>query len=88
MEKNEYRSMTKEESQQFQTFKKEGNKHLESADDLTLSPWTDEFAKMIQLFRILTDGLNFSKPFRIVIDYDPKQPRAVVHHYFKESDPQ
>ena len=88
MKKNEYGAMTKEEYQRYQTKKKEGNKHLESSTDVTICPWTGEFAKMIQLFRILTENLVFSKPFRIVIDYDPEQPRVCIHHYFKESDPQ
>lgn len=83
-----HRAMTEEEYQLFKRFKEEGNKHLESASNITICPWTDEFAKMIQLFGILTENLIFSKPFRIVVDYDPEQPRVSIHHYFKESDPQ
>jgi len=73
-------AMTDEEYQKFAVFKKDGNRHLESGGSTDQSPWTDEFAKMIQLFRILTEDIDFSRAFRIVIDYDPEQPRTIVKH--------
>ncbi len=88
MKTTEHRIMTEKEYQMFQTFKKEGNRHFELDSGTEVCPWTDEFARTIQLFRILTDNIDFSKPFRIVIDYDPEQPRTILHYCFKESDSQ
>ncbi len=46
-------------------------------------PWvskcfTKDFAHMIQLSGIILEGLDFSQPFRIEIDYDPEQPRTTI----------
>lgn len=54
--------------------------------DLHTEPWetkcfTKDFANMIQLFNVLTENLNFSQPFRIVVDYDPEQLRTSVKVY-------
>ena len=46
-------------------------------------PWVNEcftkdFAHMIQLGGIILEGLDFSQPFRMEIDYDPEQLRTTV----------
>ena len=43
--------------------------------------FTEEFAKMIQLFRIMTENMDFSQPFRMIIEYDPEQPRMTSKMY-------
>lgn len=43
--------------------------------------FTRDFATMIQLFRILTEYLEFSKPFKLVIHYDPDSPRVTIETY-------
>ena len=43
--------------------------------------FTKDFARMIQLFRILTEKLDFSQPFRAVIEYDPEQLRVKTSLY-------
>ena len=43
--------------------------------------FTKDFVRMIQLFRRLTDDLDFSLPFRVVIDYDPEQERTTKKVY-------
>ena len=43
--------------------------------------FTRDFASMIQLFRILTEYLEFSKPFKLVIHYDPDSPRVTIETY-------
>ena len=43
--------------------------------------FTEDFAKMIQLFRQITDYMDFSQPFRVVIDYDPEGLRTVTRFY-------
>jgi len=39
---------------------------------------TKDFAVMIQLFLILTKDLDFSRPFRVMVEYDPEQPRTKI----------
>ena len=43
--------------------------------------WSEDFAKAIQLFQIITKYWDFDRPFRVVIDYDPKQPRTAIKHF-------
>lgn len=62
-----------------------GNKDLEKE---AYSKWemsTELLAKSIQIMRIWTEDIDFSKPFRMVIDYDPEQPRAIRHLYMPKS---
>lgn len=50
-------------------------------EPITIKSNAKDFARMIQLFRRLTDCLVFSHPFRIVIDFDPEQPRVTTKIY-------
>lgn len=45
-------------------------------EPLSVQCFTKDFAIMMQLFRSMTRDLNFSKPFRMVIEYDPEQLRV------------
>lgn len=45
-------------------------------EPLSMQCFTKDFAIMMQLFRSMTRDLNFSKPFRMVIEYDPEQLRV------------
>lgn len=80
------RAMSEEDHQKFLEFKKNGNADFEEDKTKICCPWTDKFAYAIQLFRIMSDDLDFSKPFRIVVDYDPDQPRTVIHHYVRKCE--
>ncbi len=58
----------------------------QAGNDLADEPWdhrcyTTDFANMIQLFTLLTSNMEFSQPFRVVVDYDPKQLRTSVKTY-------
>lgn len=43
--------------------------------------FTKDFARMIQLFRIITEHLDFSQPFKMEIEYNPEQLRTSVKSY-------
>ncbi len=43
--------------------------------------FTKDFAGMFQLFRSLTEYLDFSKPFKVIIHYDPDLPRVSIETY-------
>lgn len=43
--------------------------------------FTKDFAYMIQLFRSLTEFLDFSRPFNVVIKYDPELSRVSIETY-------
>jgi len=76
--------MTEEEFQEFQKFRKEGNKHLETNGCEDCIPWTTDFLtflNMIQVFGDCVKRTDYSKPFRVVIDYDPEQVRVAIHRY-------
>ena len=77
--------MNKEEWEKFNKFKNDGQPELEEDLSKICCPWTKDFAHMIQLFQIMTEGLNFNEPFRIEINYDPEQARTVVHRYVNKS---
>ncbi len=46
--------------------------------------FAEDFAKMVQLFRNITDYMDFSQPFRAVVDYDPEGLRTVIQLYEPE----
>lgn len=76
--------MTDEELRSFRKFKKCGNKRLEENGSDDCSPWTTcflMFLNMIQVFGDRVKRMDYSKPFRIVIDYDPEQVRVAIRHY-------
>lgn len=53
-------------------------KEPEETETLVQKCFTKHFAETIQLFRIWTALLDFSKPFRIEIEYDPEEPRTTI----------
>lgn len=42
--------------------------------------FSKSFSESIQLFQILTKILDFSQPFRVAINYDPKGLRTTVEY--------
>ena len=62
-----------------------GNVELEKDAYSRWEMSTELLAKSIQIMRIWTEDIDFSKPFRMVIDYDPEQPRAIRHLYMPRS---
>lgn len=58
---------------------------LHGQPDLELSatscPHTTDFALPLQLFGTMIQELDFGKPFRVVIDYDPNCIRTIFHLY-------
>lgn len=81
-----HQGMTHEEYESFVKFRSNGNQHLEENGSVDCNPWTDSFVNMIQMFQVITEDWDFSKPFRIVIDYDPKQTRTIIHRYEPKAD--
>lgn len=76
--------MTEEELRSFREFKKSGNRHLEENWSDDCSPWTTcflTFLNMMQAFGDRVAHMDYSKPFRIIIDYDPEQARVAIHQY-------
>lgn len=71
--------MSKEEYQKYLEFQKKGNDGLEQA--FVCVSWTRHFVEGIQSIKATFDDVDFSKPFRMVIDYDPEQPRTIVKKY-------
>ena len=55
-----------------------GKVEPEEMEILVQKCFTKHFAETIQLFRIWTDPLDFSKPFRIEIEYNPEEPRTTI----------
>ena len=77
--------MTEEDLKKFEEFKKNGNKYLEEEGKGILTfMWAEPFAGMLQTFNSILEKINFSKPFRIIVDYDPEQKRTLVRHYASE----
>lgn len=62
-------------------FRKGRKKRGFIAEPMEIRCNTKDFASMIQLFRSLTEKLNFSQPFSVVVEYDPKQPRVKIRLY-------
>ncbi len=74
--------MTDEEYQNFEQFLQIGNQNLEEKG--RSSPWATcflTFLNMIQSLGVSIAHIDYSKPFRIEIDYDPEQSRVAIHHY-------
>ncbi len=76
--------MSQEERQDFEKFLRCGNENLEENKDMIIRPWTTCFITYLNMLQVLGDSvsrIDFSKPFRTVIDYDPEQVRVAIHHY-------
>lgn len=43
--------------------------------------YSKSFADMCQIFQIMMEGLNFSHPFKIEIEYDPERVRTIERIY-------
>lgn len=71
--------MTDEEYERCKEFAKKGNEELELAVETHLL--TNTFAYGLQATNIVFGDIDFSQPFRIVIDYDPEQLRTIVKKY-------
>lgn len=71
--------MSDEEYQKYQEFVKTGNDGLELAT--VGAGWTRHFMDGIQTLKTMFDGIDFSRPFRITVDYNPEQPRVIVKKY-------
>lgn len=70
---------TEEEMRQYREFEEKGPVNLELLHkEISL---TDEFAYGIQTVKAMFDDVDFSRPFRIIVDYDPEQPRTIVKKY-------
>lgn len=58
---------------------------FEGQPDLQLSatsiPPTSEFVHCLQMFGTYISQLDFDKPFKIVINYDPECQRTIFHLY-------
>lgn len=78
-------TLTKEDQERLREFKKTGNKYLEKEGrGIQSFMWTDQFATSLQAFHIIMGRLDFSKPFRVIVDYDPEQKRTLVTQYAPE----
>jgi len=78
------KEMSEEEHDRFEEFLKHGNEHLEESEYSSSRPWTTcfiTFLNMLQAFGYGVGRIDCSKPFRIVIDYDPEQARVAIRHY-------
>lgn len=55
-----------------------GGEHIVElcSSPITHMSFTKDFATMVQLFRSITRDLDFSHPFRMIIEYNPEQMRA------------
>lgn len=51
---------------------------MEEEKKVTYSIKADAFPDFIAVFRFMTEKLDFSKPFKAVINYDPEQPRSTI----------
>ncbi|RKI22043.1 hypothetical protein D7V82_20770 [bacterium 1xD8-6] len=77
--------MTEEDHKKLQEFKKNGNKYLEKeGKEIQAFMWTDRFAAALQAFQLIMGKLDFSKPFRVIVDYDPEQKRTLITQYAPE----
>lgn len=77
-ETKEYKKLSKEESQKFAIWKAELLK--EGKPEILMSTRKENFEKSAHMIQALSDFGKFvddSKPFRIIIDYDPEQARVV-----------
>lgn len=63
---------------------------LDGQPDLKLSatscPFTSDFAMSTQMLGIMLQELDFDKPFRVVIDYNPECKRTIFHLYDDRED--
>lgn len=61
-----------------QRFYDNGNQHLEEEDVRTMHINNKLFALGLQAFHILFQDVNWDKPFRFVVDYNPDMPAALI----------
>lgn len=77
------RALSQEDLEKHMKFRECGNEDLKVLYES--AGYTDLFAYGIQTLMGVFGNVDFSKPFRIVVDYDPEQPRTIVKKYLKEA---
>ncbi|MBO5030658.1 MAG: hypothetical protein J6C19_02375 [Lachnospiraceae bacterium] len=81
-------TMTDKEFQKLQDFKVNGNKYLEeNGKEEYMTIGSTNFLAFLNMLQVLGDRvahISDSKPFRIVIDYDPEQVKVVIHKYITD----
>lgn len=78
-------TLTEEEQEKLREFRKNGNKYMEEeGKGVQTFMWTEQFIVILNAFRSIMDMLDFSEPFRVIVDYDPEQKRTFVTQYAPE----
>lgn len=73
-----------EEIRMYKEFKEKGNVGLET--EIEGGVWTHVFSYGIETLRCIFGDVDFSRPFRMTIDYNPEQPRTIVRKYLTKKD--
>lgn len=73
----------KKEQERFIMFTEAGgNEELKQEGKKTsFNLWSESFAIWMETMRIALNKLDFCRPFRVVLDYHPKQRRILLRHY-------
>lgn len=72
------------EWEKYKEFKEKGNEGLEV--ESIGGTWTRTFAYGIETLRALFGDIDLSKPFRVIVDYNPEQPKTIVRKYWTKED--
>lgn len=57
-------------------------------DPIIEQPRSRQFRDMIWMLKTLTETIDLSKRFRIVIDYDPEREKMLIKQYYQNGETQ
>ncbi len=73
-----------EDWEKYREFKEKGNGSLEV--ESIGGTWTRSFAYGIETLKAVFGDVDFSRPFRVTVDYDPEQPKTIIRKCWAKED--
>lgn len=55
-------------------------------DPIVEHPGSKQFRDMFWMIKTLSETLDFSKRFRVVVDYDPEREKALIRKYYQNGE--
>ena len=58
----------------------------DEGDPIVEQPGSRQFRDMFWLIKILSETLDFSKRFRVIVDYDPDRDKVLIRKYYQNGE--
>lgn len=77
------------EARIMQTEYEDFNKNIaDEGDPIIEHPRSKQFREMFWMIKTLSETLDFSKRFRLIVDYDPEREKVLIKKYYQNGESQ